>query len=191
MILTLGDIKNRLEGFSKDELEDLSEKIGVHINTLKNIKSGKNDNPTYQVMESLSNWLSSGVHVDNDFMGEVVEQNIGQDDLDLIGELIENVNHIKVPKSLDHIVYVLKKNGEPVYVGCSKNGLKRPFNHVGNKDFDSLSYIFVPENKMNLIESYVILLLEPKLNHRSPHNGRYILSNEVRELVDKKLGMKQ
>ena len=39
-------------------LSKVAEKTGIHYNTLRGIRDGTNDNPTYQVMIKLSEYLT-------------------------------------------------------------------------------------------------------------------------------------
>ena len=53
-MLNLEQIKEKLQD---RKLMVVSEKTGVHYNTLKNILDGKNTNPTIRVIEAISNYL--------------------------------------------------------------------------------------------------------------------------------------
>lgn len=55
-MLTLDQIKARLDDRI---MAVVSERTGIHRNTLGNIKSGKIDNPTYYVMRKLSEYLEA------------------------------------------------------------------------------------------------------------------------------------
>jgi DNA-binding Xre family transcriptional regulator len=53
-MLTIKEIRQKLED---RKLQIVAEKTGVHYNTLKKIKDGKNDNPTLKVIKAISDYL--------------------------------------------------------------------------------------------------------------------------------------
>lgn len=53
-MLTVKEIQEKLED---RKLQVVADKTGVHYNTLKNIKDGKNTNPTFKVIKSISEYL--------------------------------------------------------------------------------------------------------------------------------------
>lgn len=55
-MLTLDQIKARLDDRI---MAVVSERTGIHRNTLGSIKSGKIENPTYNVLRKLSDYLES------------------------------------------------------------------------------------------------------------------------------------
>lgn len=54
-MLTLEDIKRRL---SDRRLSRVAEATGLHYNTVRNIAIGENKNPTYDVLKTLSDYLT-------------------------------------------------------------------------------------------------------------------------------------
>lgn len=61
-------------------------------------------------------------------------------------------------------VYFLLDNNEIVYVGSTKNGEQRIFQHCNSKHFDSYSLIEVNENILLDTENKYILEFKPKYN---------------------------
>ena len=55
-MMTLEEIKASLQDRVS---EKVSTATGIHRNTVNAIRSGKNDNPTYQIMVRLSEYLES------------------------------------------------------------------------------------------------------------------------------------
>ena len=54
-MLTLGQIRELLDD---RKLDIVSEKTGLHRNTLAAIRDGRNDNPTLKTIEALSDYLA-------------------------------------------------------------------------------------------------------------------------------------
>ncbi len=54
-MLTLGQIRELLDD---RKLDVVSEKTGLHRNTLAAIRDGRNDNPTLKTIEALSDYLA-------------------------------------------------------------------------------------------------------------------------------------
>lgn len=92
---------------------------------------------------------------------------------------IKNPNH-------NFIVYFLIKNNEVVYVGKSVNGLARAFSHT-DKDFDSVSIMFLPEYKINEKESFYILKYNPIYNIVVNTSDLHHLKN-IRNILRKQTG---
>lgn len=62
-------------------------------------------------------------------------------------------------------IYWLYKNDEIVYVGKSKNIIKRISEHFDKIDFNYFNYVKICETKsLNNIEAYFIYKLKPKYN---------------------------
>jgi hypothetical protein len=55
-MLSLEEVKNRLQDRN---ILIVSQNTGLHYNTVRAIKTGANDNPTYQVMTKLSDYLEN------------------------------------------------------------------------------------------------------------------------------------
>lgn len=75
----------------------------------------------------------------------------------------EETNSIKVEKYKCTFIYFLLQNNEVVYVGQTKEGLKRPFSHK-DKDFDEIRLIYCDENELDEFENKYILKYKPKYN---------------------------
>ncbi len=61
-------------------------------------------------------------------------------------------------------VYFLLHENEIVYIGQTKFGLSRVFNHVKNKIFDKYSFIECGIDELNQLESAYIIKYNPKYN---------------------------
>jgi hypothetical protein len=59
MLLTIEEIQRKL---ADRNASAVSEKTGIHANTINAIKRGENVNPTYKVTLTLSNYLQGGEH---------------------------------------------------------------------------------------------------------------------------------
>lgn len=62
-------------------------------------------------------------------------------------------------------VYFLCHNAKVVYVGQSVNVMGRVGAHIGNKTFDAVWFIRVPQSDLNFVEGELIRTLKPKYNH--------------------------
>tara|TARA_R110001606_G_scaffold389375_1_gene555464 strand:+ start:54 stop:677 length:624 start_codon:yes stop_codon:yes gene_type:complete len=66
------------------------------------------------------------------------------------------------------IVYFLWRDSKVVYVGQSKSGLSRPYEHT-DKEWDQLSYVEVDEtHNLSLIEMFFIRKYKPEYNKSYP-----------------------
>ena len=68
-MLTLEEIRTRLRG---ETITDVSDATGLHYNTVRFIRDGRQDNPTLRVMVALSSYFKekdatlSPIHKDDD-----------------------------------------------------------------------------------------------------------------------------
>ena len=79
-------------------------------------------------------------------------------------ELIKN-HHDKIKDSANY-VYMLKSEGNVVYVGKTRSIRTRLANHVSDKHFDSFSVIECAERNMGEIEVHYIKKHTPKYNKK-------------------------
>lgn len=89
-------------------------------------------------------------------------------DFELLSEK-EIVSHSKgsIPSSG---IYFLVKGNEVVYVGQSSSVLSRIGTHIldKNKEFDAFSFMSVPKESLDILETIYIKVLNPKFNSSSP-----------------------
>lgn len=81
------------------------------------------------------------------------------------------------------IVYFLINDGEIVYVGQSKLGLSRVYQHR-DKVFDGVYYIPVKADMLDTVENYYILKFKPKYNKTLSKYGfisLYVLRKRMKE----------
>ena len=84
-------------------------------------------------------------------------------------------------------IYMLKKEGEVVYVGQSiseKGVKKRIISHTSGelpKEFDSHEYYQVDSKNLNEIEASEIIKWQPIYNRRLPSNSKYITPKKFSE----------
>lgn len=76
------------------------------------------------------------------------------------------------------IIYFLINDNSVVYVGKSKNGLKRIFDN--HKDFDSISYIEVDISILDVIETLYIKKFQPVLNKNAGNCSDFKLLRNFR-----------
>jgi hypothetical protein len=85
-------------------------------------------------------------------------------------------------------VYFLCHGEQVVYVGQSINVFGRVGAHIGNKTFDRVYFVRVPESDLNFVEGRLIEQLAPRYNHdktgrivapRVNHNSLYEDSQQV------------
>jgi hypothetical protein len=69
---------------------------------------------------------------------------------------------INISNNMKSLVYFLIKDEQIVYIGKTKKGFKRVFEH--RKDFDNFSYIEVPESLLDTIETLYIERYKPIMN---------------------------
>lgn len=62
-------------------------------------------------------------------------------------------------------VYFLCHGAKVVYVGQSANVFGRVGAHIGNKTFDAVWFIRVPQSDLDFVEGELIRTLKPKYNH--------------------------
>lgn len=61
-------------------------------------------------------------------------------------------------------IYFLMKNGEVAYVGKTKLGLGRPFQHSVDKAFDHVKILPCDESELDELESFYIAKYKPEYN---------------------------
>ena len=90
----------------------------------------------------------------------------------LDSEKVIHRDNLRYKNENNHIVYFLKDKGEIVYVGQSKRGIGRIFEH-GDKIWDSYDYIEVqPRINLDIVEAYYICKFNPILNKSVPVNSK-------------------
>lgn len=82
-------------------------------------------------------------------------------------------------------VYLLKKNGNVVYVGKTKNGFKRIMSHYKKKDFDTVEIREVENDRLNEVEANLILDFKPKYNMTMPNSFSV---KKLREKIKEDIG---
>lgn len=75
-----------------------------------------------------------------------------------------NCIHINRTELPQYFIYFLVDNEEVVYVGQTKNGITRPFEHCKNKKFDAVYLLPVAEKDLDQLEGIYILKYAPKYN---------------------------
>ena len=93
----------------------------------------------------------------------------------------ENKNLTTLPNIKCPIIYFLLDQEEVVYVGQSRLGVCRPFQHT-TKIFDSVSVLECKEEELDFLESKFILKYKPKYNH-SIINGYSYSYKKIRSLI--------
>ncbi len=169
------------------KVSEVSKCTGIHENTIRKIKSGENSNPTYEVMESLSDYLCSIYKHDSDadidnmkkrfFESLTSDESIAVDDL-----LLGRCERISCGLKSVRLVYALKKDGEIIYVGKTEtHGLARAAMHKTNgKDFDEILVRYIDDNvDIKKVESAAILKAMPSQQGK---NGRYRKGSKLSEL---------
>jgi excinuclease UvrABC nuclease subunit len=103
-------------------------------------------------------------------------------DINEIASIKKDVSILQPPRN--SIIYFLFKNDEIVYVGQSKTGTNRIWQHTRNdryidkKDFNFYSFIPCEENTLNETEAYYIIKFKPKYNKSIPKNNKYVNINK-------------
>lgn len=77
----------------------------------------------------------------------------------------------KAYKFDNNIIYFLMKENEIVYVGQSKNGMKRIHAHLYDVEFDSYHYINCTLDQLNDLEAHYIIKFNPLCNNSLPPNN--------------------
>lgn len=172
MILRLNDIVNKLND-KNIKVSELAEFTGIHENTIRKIKNGINKNPTYEVMECLSDFFSStdkkgrvkpSILLDNikeTFSKKEMGAFVGFLNKFRNGDIIESVNSKRIVYGL------VDGHGEIVYIGKSNtHGLGRALSHINSKKvFESVVFFPVDEDSSSeKVESALILHYRPKYN---------------------------
>ncbi len=95
----------------------------------------------------------------------------------------------EIPANIKNAIYFLVDNNEVVYVGKTKNGIKRITQHT-NKNFNSFGFIEYKENELDYYEDFYIMKYQPKYNntyscYRASLNGCYSkLSSKIRKYIN-------
>ena len=77
------------------------------------------------------------------------------------------------------IIYFLLDKDEVVYVGQSKVGMCRPYQHLEIK-FDKISVMVCKEKELDFLESKYIIKYKPRYNKSVPNNFSYSYNNAVK-----------
>jgi len=77
-------------------------------------------------------------------------------------------------------IYFLLKDNQVVYVGQTKKGVKRIFEHCSDKVFDSYTMIECSVSKLNETEAYYITKFNPKYNKLLPNNDTFLSINQIK-----------
>ena len=78
--------------------------------------------------------------------------------------LFQEKSDASLPYLDNCFVYFLIEKDEVVYVGQTKNGGVRPYQHVGSKDFDRVEIIYCDQDSLNTVEATYIAKYKPKYN---------------------------
>lgn len=88
---------------------------------------------------------------------------------------IENINFCGI--------YFLINKNKVVYVGQTKNGLFRVFEHIKTKYFEKFSIFSCDEYLLDYYENYFIMKYKPKLNKVIPKYGYYVYFKFLNKLI--------
>lgn len=80
-------------------------------------------------------------------------------------------------------IYFLIENNKIVYVGQTKNGYFRIFEHIKTKSFEKFSIFVCEECLLDYYENYFIMNFKPKLNKVIPKYGYYISFKFLNKLL--------
>lgn len=86
----------------------------------------------------------------------------------------EKENILTFPNIQTPIIYFLIDGENVVYVGQSKIGLSRPYQHM-NKKFDKVSFFRCEENELDYLETKFIQKYKPKYNKAILNSYSYSL----------------
>lgn len=98
-----------------------------------------------------------------------------------VGKLIETMREVELVKTNKYLVYLLFQDLKCVYVGQSKRGIARVYDHLPNKKFNRVTIVECSEGELNNTEAMMIAKYRPLLNRRIPPND-VILSKEKLKL---------
>lgn len=74
----------------------------------------------------------------------------------------------KIPGNVKNAIYCLINNGEIIYIGKTKNGIRRILQH-NDKVFDEYSFIETSQEELDYYEDKYIMEYQPKLNKTYSH----------------------
>jgi excinuclease UvrABC nuclease subunit len=98
--------------------------------------------------------------------------------------------YIDIPIKYKTFIYFLINNKEVVYVGQTKNGLKRPFSH-NDKIFNEIKIILCDEEELNILENEYIIKYNPMYNKKINRCYSMIqLRNECRRRLKNNIDIK-
>jgi predicted GIY-YIG superfamily endonuclease len=93
---------------------------------------------------------------------------------------------INVPDTPKTFIYFLLQDDEVVYVGQTRQGLTRPFQH-NDKEFNVVKIMPCDREKLDITENYYINKYKPKYNKTMAIANEYTLErarNEIRKLFN-------
>jgi hypothetical protein len=89
----------------------------------------------------------------------------------------------KISVRRECFIYFLIRNNEIVYVGQTKQGIPRIFQHFNTKEYDSYSVCKCNEDELNELEAHYIIKLHPIYNSKTlPTNINYKSIHEIKKL---------
>lgn len=91
-------------------------------------------------------------------------------------------NSIKVNQIGNIFIYFLVKDNEVVYVGQTRYGMNRPYQHRYDKEFDDIYIIKCDEDELDELEDKYIRKYTPIYNKSLNNKASYSLS-KVRNLI--------
>ena len=96
----------------------------------------------------------------------------------------ETGSNIKtVPNTNDSLIYFLIDGDEVVYVGQTRHGLRRPFQHF-DKKFTEVKFFYCPSNELDYWEDCYIQKYQPIYNKQCNYKmrwGLYRIRNQIRK----------
>lgn len=78
--------------------------------------------------------------------------------------IFEERDFVELPLIEKDIIYFLLQDDEVVYVGQSKSGCKRPYEHLSSKQFNKIMVVNCDEKGLDRLEDFFIRKYSPKYN---------------------------
>ena len=98
-----------------------------------------------------------------------------------VGKLIDTMRDVELVKTNKYLVYLLFRDSQCVYVGQSKRGIVRVYDHLSDKDFNRITIVECSESELGNTEAMMIAKYKPLLNRGIPPNNVMLSKGKLKQ----------